>query len=143
MGALVFPFFLWALQPKLCRSIMGWPVCASFFLGGVVSSPDCIGVGVYWPVCFIFFFGLSSPDCIGFGVYWPVLGLSSPDCIGFGVYWPVCFIFLAVQPRLYRFWCLLACVFHIFFGLSSPDCIGFGVYWPVCFIFLDCPAQIV
>ena len=62
-------------------------------------------------------------------------GLSSPDCIGFGAYWPVCFIFFwAVQPRLYRFWCLLACVFH-FFGLSSPDCIGFGVYWPVCFVF--------
>ena len=51
--------------------------------------------------------------------------------------------FWAVQPRLYRFWCLLACVFHIFFGPSSQDCIGFGVYWPVCFIFLDCPAQIV
>ena len=31
------------------------------------------------------------------------------------------FFLWAVQPRLYRFWCLLVCVLQIFFGLSSPQ----------------------
>ena len=31
------------------------------------------------------------------------------------------FFLWAVQPRLYRFWCLLVCVLQIFFRLSSPQ----------------------
>ena len=35
-------------------------LCFLSFCG--LSSPDCIGFGVYWSVCFRFFFWLSSPQ---------------------------------------------------------------------------------
>ena len=79
LTGLCVSYFFWAVQPRLYRF---WCLLACVFHFFGLSSPDCIGFGVYWPVCFVFFFGLSSPDCIGFGVYWPVrfiffLGLSS------------------------------------------------------------------
>ena len=97
----MFRIFFWAVQPRLYRF---WCLLACVFHFFGLSSPDCIGFGVYWPVCLILFW-LSSPDCIGFGVYWPVCfiffwGLSSPDCKGVGVYWPVCFIFLGCPAQI-------------------------------------------
>ena len=75
------------------------------------------------------FLGLSSPFVIfqlfgkvfAFPIFW---GLSSPNCLRFVMNVFVFPFFLwAVQPRLYRFWCLLVCVLQIFFGCpahSSP-----------------------
>ena len=65
------------------------------------------------------FFVLSRPDCIGFAVYWPVLFIYIYIFCAVQarlLFTGLCLFifFLAAQPRLYRFWCLLACAFHIY-----------------------------
>jgi hypothetical protein len=112
-------------------------------------------IGIFWPLCCLFFFYLRHPITLWYllATVLSVLLLFTASDYPFGIFWPLGCLFFFYLRHLITLWYLLATVLSVLLLFTASDyplvsfghCVvcssiygirlPFGIFWPLCCLF--------